>query len=204
MFTAAINRSSNFIAIRSSSIYIILAARSHITMFKFSLVILISLGTIATTFLIPQCSLATRSRSKKHCFDPLPVAQRVALTLKADKKTLVDNKIVFQPIAEKASVKPGDIIKYTVIAKNNSHCPLKNLILKQPIPRGTNYRPDSATASDGAELLFSIDGGKTFSTQPTIGTEPAPPTAYNYLRWKFWGKMEINAQVKTTYELQVK
>jgi uncharacterized repeat protein (TIGR01451 family) len=173
-------------------------------MFKFSLVILISIGMITTTFFTPQCSLAVRSRTKRTCVDPLPVAQRVALTLKADKKMVVDNKIVFQPIAEKASVKPGDVIKYTVIAKNNGRCPLKNLILKQPIPRGTNYRQDSATASDGAELLFSIDGGKTFWAKPTIGTQPAPPTAYNYLRWKFRGMMETNVQVKTTYELEVK
>jgi uncharacterized repeat protein (TIGR01451 family) len=173
-------------------------------MFKFSLVILIGMGMITTTFFMPQSSLATRSRKKRTCFDPLPVAQRVELTIKADKKAIVDNKATFQPIAGKATVKPGDIIKYTVIARNNSHCPLRNLILKQPIPRGTNYIKDSATASDGAELLFSIDGGKTFLPKPTIDTQPAPPTAYNYLRWKFRGNIITNARVQTTYELQVK
>ena len=115
-----------------------------------------------------------------------------------------DNKTIFERIANKAAVKPGDIIKYTVIAKNNSRCPLKNLILKQPIPKGTNYLKDSATAIDGAELLFSIDGGKTFVSKPLVWTEPAPANVYNYLRWKFSGIMPTNAQVKTTYELQVK
>jgi uncharacterized repeat protein (TIGR01451 family) len=171
---------------------------------KFSLFILIGIGTIATTFLVSQFPGAARARKLKACVDPLPISKRVVLTLKADKKEVENNKTVFRPIAEKATVKPGDIIKYTVIAKNNSRCPLKNLILKQPIPRGTNYVKDSARSIEGAELLFSIDGGKTFVAKPTIGTQPAPTTAYNYLRWRFSGLMMTNAQVQTTYKLQVK
>jgi uncharacterized repeat protein (TIGR01451 family) len=173
-------------------------------MSKFSNVILMSIGMITTTLLTPKFSGFARSPQLKTCVNPLPIAKRVALTLKADKKQVENNKPVFRPIAEKAFVRPGDIIQYTVVAKNNSRCPLKNLILKQPIPRGTNYLKDSAQSIDGAELLFSIDGGKTFSAQPKIGTQPAPATAYNYLRWKFSGLLFANAQVKTTYKLQVK
>jgi uncharacterized repeat protein (TIGR01451 family) len=173
-------------------------------MSKFSIVMLSIMGMTVTILFTPQSPLLARSRTARTCVDPLPIAKRVALTLKADKKAIEDNLVVFKPIAGKASVKPGDIIKYTVIAKNNSHCPLRNLILKQPIPKGTTYVKDSATAIDGAELLFSIDGGKTFSAKPTIGTQEAPATEYNYLRWKFIGKMRTNAEVKTTYMLQVK
>lgn len=171
---------------------------------KFSLVTSIGIGTIAMTFLIPQFSGSARARKLKTCVDPLPISKRVSLILKADKREMENNKPVFRPIAQKASVKPGDIIKYTVIAKNNSRCPLKNLILKQPIPRGTNYIQDSAQSIDGSELLFSVDGGKTFVAKPTIGTQPAPTTAYNYLRWKFSGLLMTNAQVQTSYKLQVK
>jgi uncharacterized repeat protein (TIGR01451 family) len=128
----------------------------------------------------------------------------VALTLTADKEVIKDNIITYQPISGKASVRPGDVIRYTVVAKNNSHCPLKNLILKQPIPRGTNYLKDSATAVEGAQLLFSIDGGKTFVSNPKIDDKPAPATAYNYLRWKFRRDVPTNSQVKTSYKLQVK
>jgi uncharacterized repeat protein (TIGR01451 family) len=173
-------------------------------MSKFSLVILISIGMIATTFITPQFPLLARSRTPKPCVDPQPINKRVALTLKAGKKVVKDNKTSFEPISGKATVKPGDVIEYTVIAKNNSRCPLRNLILKQPIPRGTQYLKDSASPIDGAELLFSIDGGKTFVSKPMVGTEEAPATAYNYLRWKFNGLMRTKAQVKTTYKLQVK
>jgi uncharacterized repeat protein (TIGR01451 family) len=177
-------------------------------MSKLAIIIFSTVGMITTTIITPQFPLAaqtrTHPRTTKNCVDPLPAAKRVELTLKADKKVIKDRKTTFQPIAGKASVKPGDIIKYTVIARNNSRCPLKNLILKQPIPRGTNYLKDSALSIDGAQLLFSIDGGKTFSAKPKIGTQEAPPTDYNYLRWKFMGPISTNAQVQTTYKLQVK
>ncbi len=173
-------------------------------MSKFSIVILASISMTVLTFVTPQVPVHAQSQTARTCVDPLPPAKRVTLTLKADKQVVIENKMGFQPIAGKASVKPGDIILYTVTAKNNSRCSLRNLVLKQPIPKGTKYIKDSAMAIDGAELLFSIDGGKTFSAKPTIGKQIVPATDYNYLRWKFSGKMAANAQVKTTYKLQVK
>ncbi|MFM2304378.1 MAG: hypothetical protein RLZZ135_1788 [Cyanobacteriota bacterium] len=169
--------------------------------------------SIATTFLLTQ-QFPAEARSKhrsKHrakpintCVDTSPVAQRVLLTLKADKKIRQGEQVVFEPIVGKSPVKPGDIIKYTVIAKNNSHCPLKNLMLKQLIPKGTIYIKNSATDSNGVELLFSVDRGKTFVAKPKVDNQEAPVTAYDYIRWKFPGKIATNAEVKTVYELQIK
>jgi uncharacterized repeat protein (TIGR01451 family) len=173
-------------------------------MSKFSTFTLSIVGTLAIALLTAQLPLQARSRTPKPCVDRQPITKRVALTLTADKEVITDNIITYQPIEGKASVKPGDIIRYTVVAKNNSHCPLKNLILKQPIPRGTNYLKNSATAVEGAQLLFSIDGGQTFVAEPKIDNRPAPATAYNYLRWKFRRPVPTNAQVKTSYKLQVK
>jgi uncharacterized repeat protein (TIGR01451 family) len=174
-------------------------------MSKFSAVILASIGTIAPIFVTPQLlPVQAQLRSAKTCTDPLPPAKRVTLTLKADKQVMSAKVFSFQALAGKAAVKPGDVIMYTVVAKNNSRCALRNLVLKQPIPKGTQYVKDSAQAIEGAELLFSVDGGKTFSAKPMVGKTVVPATDYNYLRWKFSGKMAANAQVKTTYKLQVK
>jgi uncharacterized repeat protein (TIGR01451 family) len=173
-------------------------------MSKFSIVILVGIGMISTTLFAPQLPVQARIRKPKICVDPLPAAKLVTLTLKADKQVMNEHNISsFQAIAGKASVKHGDIIMYTVVAKNNSRCPLKNLVLKQPIPKGTEYVKGSAMAIDGAELLFSIDGGKTFSAKPTVDKKAVPETDYNYLRWRFIGKTPANAQVKTTYKLRI-
>ncbi len=169
-----------------------------------SLSIVVPIVTIACLITL-QFPLQAKSKPRRHtCVDNSPVHQRVLLTLKADKKAVKDEKVVFQPIVGKAAVKPGDIIKYTVIAKNNSHCPLKNLMLKQPIPRGTKYLKDSATGVVGAELLFSVDGGKTFVAKPKIDNKEAPAEAYNYIRWRFPKRIGTKAQVVTSYKLQVK
>ncbi len=167
--------------------------------------VVISIATIFSSIALQPPS-AAKSKPRRHtCVDNSPVNQRVLLTLKAGKKVVQkDKKVVFQPIVGKASVKPGDVIEYTVIAKNNSHCPLKNLMLKQPIPRGTNYLKDSASGLAGAELLFSIDGGKTFVAKPKIANKEAPAEAYNYIRWRFPKKIDTKSQVTTTYKLQVK
>lgn len=173
-------------------------------MSKFSIVILAGIGMITTTFFTPPLSVQARIRKPKICVDPLPVSKLVTLTLKADKQVMSEHNVSsFQAIAGKASVKRGDIIMYTVVAKNNSRCPLKNLVLKQPIPKGTEYVKGSAMAIDGAELLFSIDGGKTFSAKPSVDKKVVPETDYNYLRWRFIGRTPANAQVKTTYKLRI-
>ena len=110
-------------------------------------------------------------------------------------------KITYQPIAGK--VKQQDTIRYTVIAQSNSQ-PVKNLALTQPIPRGTMYIKNSATTLAGSELLFSIDGGKTYSAKPIIGKKEAPTSSYTNLRWKFNKLMAANTKVNASYEVQVR
>ena len=129
-------------------------------------------------------------------------AKRVVLTLKAEKQVKTGNKVAYESIAGK-SVKPGDILRYTVNAKNGDKA-VKNLMLTQPIPRGTSYLKNSATALNGAELLFSLDGGKTYIAKPMMGKKEAPTTAYTNLRWKFTGTIAAKAQVNATYEVVVK
>ncbi len=182
-------------------------AKSGSIVYKSSFASFSAVVSIATLLWVLALLLPLAANSKPRrppCVDKSPVNQRVLLTLKADKKVVKDKKVTFEPIVGKAAVKPGDIIQYTVIAKNNSHCPLKNLMLKQPIPRGTNYLKDSATGIDGAELLFSVDGGRTFLARPKIDNKEAPASAYDYIRWRFPKKIATKAQVWTKYKLQVK
>ncbi len=176
-------------------------------MYKSFIASFITLSPIVTTLLLTlQFSLPAQAKPRQVCVDRSPVAQRVLLTIEAAKKVVKGNKVQFKPIKieNKEPVNPGDIIKYTVIAKNNSRCPFKNLILKQPIPKGTSYLKNSATVFDRAELLFSIDGGKTFVSKPKLDNKEAPADAYNYIRWRFPDSIATNATVKTTYKLQVK
>jgi uncharacterized repeat protein (TIGR01451 family) len=159
-----------------------------------SLAIVSTIGATAPTLL----PLSAQAQSAPQSV----AAKRVVLSLKAEKQVKTGDKIAYEPTAGK-SVKPGDILRYTVSAKNGDKA-VKNLMLTQPIPKGTSYLKNSATALNGAELLFSLDGGKTYLAKPMLGKKEAPTTAYTNLRWKFTGTLAAKAQVNATYEVVVK
>lgn len=173
-------------------------------MYKLLITSISAIGLIATTALTNQFPLQAQSQSIVGAATQ-PAAKRVILSLKADKKVVAmvgdKQKITYQPIAGK--VKQQDTIRYTVIAQSNSQ-PVKNLALTQPIPRGTMYVKNSATTLAGSELLFSIDGGRTYSAKPIIGKKEAPTSSYTNLRWKFNKLMAANTKVNASYEVQVR
>ncbi len=156
--------------------------------------IIATIGVTAPTIL-PQSAQAQSAPATS-------AAKRVILTLKAEKQVKIGDKIAYEATSGK-SVKPGDVLRYTVNAKNGDKA-VKNLMLTQPIPRGTSYVKNSATALNGAELLFSLDGGKSYVAKPMMGKKEAPTTAYTNLRWKFTGTLEAKAQVNAVYEVVVK
>jgi uncharacterized repeat protein (TIGR01451 family) len=158
-----------------------------------TLAIVSTIGATAPT-LLPLSAQAQSAPTQS-------AAKRVVLTLKAEKQLTTGDKVAYEAIAGK-SVKPGDILRYTVNAKNGDKA-VKNLMLTQPIPRGTSYLKNSATALNGAELLFSLDGGKTYVAKPMLGKKEAPTTAYTNLRWKFTGTLAAKAQVNATYKVVV-
>jgi uncharacterized repeat protein (TIGR01451 family) len=173
-------------------------------MYKLLITSISAVGLIATTTFTHQLPLQAQLQNNLGTATQ-PAAKRVVLTLKAEKKIvkIVDDKpkITYQLVSGR--VQPRDILKYTVTARNGNR-PVKNLMLTQPIPKGTTYIKNSATVLRGAELLFSIDGGKTYTARPMIDKKDAPTSAYTNLRWKFNTLMAANAQVNAAYEVEVK
>jgi uncharacterized repeat protein (TIGR01451 family) len=107
--------------------------------------------------------------------------QAIKLNLVQAKK--VGSKLV--PISNSTSVKPGDVIVYTVTANNVSDRTIKKLNINQKIKPGTVYEAQSATISPTADLTFSVDGGQNFSAKPILNKKPAAASAYTNVRWVF-------------------
>lgn len=106
--------------------------------------------------------------------------------------------------------KPGDVIRYTLVAENTSNEAMYNIKLVDPIPAGTEYVPDSA-AGRGTDIRFSIDGGATYVAQPTIQvrdqngrlvTRPAPASMYTNVQWTF--TQPLQPKEKRSVELRVR
>lgn len=141
----------------------------------------------------------------------------VKLQLSADKKIVTKDtegkdKITWESLSGKAVVMPGDVIRYTVNSKNIGDQSAKKLVVVQPIPAKTVYVLGSAQNSNGAEMTYSIDGGKTFVANPTIKVtlpdgkveeRPAPAELYTHVKWNFPKDLDPTAGVNASYEIQV-
>ncbi|WP_404786132.1 hypothetical protein [Altericista sp. CCNU0014] len=155
-------------------------------------------------------------------------AQQIAQNLpmlkpKVEMKLSVAKKVVakqadgtsttsWKELGDKPVVKPGDILRYSVSAQNSGQKAARNLSITQPIPPQATYISGSAR-NNGAALTFSIDGGKTFSAQPTIavklanGTQalrPAPASVYTNVRWSYTEALAPATAFRNSYEVAVK
>ncbi|KAF3884152.1 MULTISPECIES: DUF11 domain-containing protein [Nostocales] len=144
---------------------------------------------------------------------------QVQLRLDAEKRVVqqVQGKqtLSWEPLQGKALVEPGNILRYTVTADNNSNNNVKNLIINQPIPLGTVYVLNSATstANNETKITYSIDGGRSFVEKPSVKvtladgkteTKPAPVTMYTHIRWKFGSSIPTKGSVKGIYQVKVR
>jgi uncharacterized repeat protein (TIGR01451 family) len=141
----------------------------------------------------------------------------VELNLSAALKTSVlDAKgkevITYQDLGNKSSVKPGDVLRYSVDGVNAGDKIAQNLTLNQPIPDKMVYILGSAKAN-GAITTYSIDQGQTFVANPTIKetladgtvkTVPAPAEMYTHIRFEFNSELAPKAGVKANYEVRVR
>ena len=61
----------------------------------------------------------------------------------------------------------GDILTYTITIRNNSLCPLKNIVFNDRIPYGTDYILNTFEVDDVPQVP-SIDDYTLYYTIPTI------------------------------------
>ncbi len=106
---------------------------------------------------------------------------------------------------EKTALKPGDEIRYVIVATNNGTEAAQNLTPVGRIPAGTAYEPGSASAKSGAQAQFSLDGGKTWSPAPTVKVhtatgdvvKKADPATFTAVRWI--GTKSLTAKSSSDY-----
>jgi uncharacterized repeat protein (TIGR01451 family) len=90
-------------------------------------------------------------------------------------------------------VGPNEIIFYTVSYTNKGDEVATNAVVDDPIPGGLVYLPGSAFG-EGADITFSIDGGKTYKKPSLLTYEitnkdgkaekrTASPEEYTNIRW---------------------
>ena len=111
-------------------------------------------------------------------------------------------------------VTPGDVLIYTLRARNTGSSPAFEARLQDPIPDGTVLLPETV-ATEGTRVTASLDGGESWKTFPVFipGGEddtgqpvyvPAPGSAYTHLRWELDGPLPPGAAREVTFKVQVR
>ena len=109
-------------------------------------------------------------------------------------------------------VNPGEILDWTMTSENSGNAPALNYKAVGHIPRGTEFVAGSAKA-EGAKAVYSIDGGKSYSPQPTIEEKqadgsvkrvPAPVSMYTDIRYEWVDSLAQGGKLSASYKVRVK
>jgi len=113
---------------------------------------------------------------------------------------------------EKAnSVGHGELIDWTIEASNVGDGAANGVVVGAQVPSGTEFVGGSASAP-GARILYSINQGRDFSERPLIEKKddkgqivmvPAPSSLYTNVRFEWSGKLDADARLSGTYQVEV-
>jgi len=118
------------------------------------------------------------------------------------------NKILERQPAE--LVPPGTVVIYVNSFTNEGTDPANNLVITNPIPKGTEYIAGSASEDVGT-VTFSADGANSYAPAEQLfvpdgkgGQRLATPGEYSHIRWQLTsplpsdstGTVEFRALVK--------
>ena len=111
------------------------------------------------------------------------------------------------------SVKPGEVLSWQINSVNEGTAAAHEYKAVGNIPEGTSLVAGTAAGEHGSTVTYSIDGGKTYSTQPIIeerqpdGTTkrvPAPVSMYTQVRYEWNDDLAAGGRLSATYKVRVK
>jgi uncharacterized repeat protein (TIGR01451 family) len=111
------------------------------------------------------------------------------------------------------NVKPGEILDWQIISSNEGSGEARDYKTVGHIPAGTTLVAGSATGESGSTVTYSIDGGKTYATQPvvqerqpdgSVKTVPAPVSMYTEVRYEWSDALAAGGKLSASYKVRVK
>jgi uncharacterized repeat protein (TIGR01451 family) len=117
------------------------------------------------------------------------------------------------PLDKAGVVHPGEVLDWTITSSNEGDGAAREYRTVGQVPRGTSLVAGSAVAEYDASVTYSIDGGKTFSAEPTVeerqpdGTVkqvPAPVSMYTQVRYEWAEPLAAGKTLAASYKVRVK
>ena len=132
--------------------------------------------------------------------------------VKVQLSAAVERDSALVPLDKATAVNPGEVLDWTIMSENSGNASAFEYKAVGHIPRGTSFVAGSAKA-DGARAVYSIDGGKSYSDQPTIeekqsdGTVKrvaAPVAMYTDIRYEWSDPLAQGGKLTASYKVKVK
>jgi len=111
------------------------------------------------------------------------------------------------------NVKPGEVLDWQIVSSNEGSAEARDYKAVGHIPAGTSLVAGSAAAERGSTVTYSIDGGKTFSTQPIIEEKQpdgsvkkvaAPVSMYTEVRYEWSDALAAGGKLSASYKVRVR
>lgn len=111
------------------------------------------------------------------------------------------------------AVHPGEVLDWKIVSSNDGDGAAREYKTVAHVPAGTSLVAGSASAEYGAQVSYSIDGGRSFSPQPTVeekqadGTVkkvPAPVSMYTEVRYEWAEPFAAGSKLEASYKVRVK
>ena len=116
------------------------------------------------------------------------------------------------PLEEAKTVKPGEVLGWTITSANEGDGPAQEYRTEGKIPPGSKFVAGSATADGSATVTYSIDNGKSFSAEPTIEVKqpdgslkrvPAPLSMYTKIRYEWSDPLTQGGKLIASYKVRL-
>jgi uncharacterized repeat protein (TIGR01451 family) len=117
------------------------------------------------------------------------------------------------PLESVEHVKPGEVLDWRIVSSNDGTGAASDYKAVGHVPAGTALVPGSASAEGGSTVTYSIDGGKTYSTQPLVEQRqadgsvkrvPAPVSMYTEVRYEWSDALAAGGKLAASYKVRVK
>ena len=111
------------------------------------------------------------------------------------------------------NVKPGEVLDWQILSSNDGTAEARDYKAVGHIPAGTAFVAGSAAGESGSTVTYSIDGGKTYSSQPVVEERQpdgsvkkvaAPVSMYTEVRYEWADPLAAGSTVTANYKVRVK
>jgi uncharacterized repeat protein (TIGR01451 family) len=117
------------------------------------------------------------------------------------------------PVDQVKEVKQGETLDWTITSQNSGQAAAVDYKAMGRIPAGTSFVAGSAKVDGAARVAYSLDGGKSFATSPTIEEKQAdgsikkvaaPVSMYTNVRYEWADPLAPGGRVSASYKVRVK